>query len=91
MYFLTSKDYTIQSPYTGSSGGWSACYYNATAQGDSYTIQCTNRQTPFTRLFGVRARVIAIELREVEIYGYGSYHLLLLTVYFLTFISIVHS
>ena len=54
-------------------GGWSTCYQSLTHLGDQFNIICnTNSQTPITREFAIAARTIAIELREVQIYGYGE-------------------
>ena len=74
VYFLTNKDSTSAAPNTNGNDGWITCYYSETAKGDWYTVTCdTNYQTPITRQFGIAARVEAIELREVKIYGYGEY------------------
>ena len=54
-------------------GGWSTCYQSLTHLGDQFNIICnTNSLTPITREFAITARTRAIELREVEIYGYGE-------------------
>ena len=54
-------------------GGWSTCYQSSTHLGDQFNITCnTNSLTPITREFAIAARTKAIELREVEIYGYGE-------------------
>ena len=72
--FLTNKDSTNAAPNTDGAGGWSRCYYSETALGPQYTIHCnTSPRTPITRQFSIAARVEAIELREVQIYGYGKY------------------
>ena len=74
VYFLTNKDSTSVAPNTNGNSGWITCYYSETAKGDWYTVTCdTNYQTPITRQFSIAARVQAIELREVQIYGYGTY------------------
>ena len=71
--FLTSKNLTDEDPSTDSRSSWSTCYYSSVSMGDSYIIQCTNKQTPFTRLFSIMAtNVSAIELREVELYRHGK-------------------
>ena len=76
VYFLTNKDSTTTAPNTNGDGGWITCYYSETAKGDWYTVTCdTNYQTPITRQFGIAARVQAIELREVQIHGYGKHFL----------------
>ena len=74
VYFLTNKDSTSTAPNTNGDDGWITCYYSETAKGDWYTVSCnTNYQTPLTRQFGIAAtRVEAIELREVQIHGYGK-------------------
>ena len=74
VYFLTNKDSTTTAPNTNGNDGWITCYYSATAKGDWYTVTCdTNYQTPITRQFSISAtQVQAIELREVQIYGYGK-------------------
>ena len=73
VYFLTSKNTTSTAPNANGDGGWITCYYSETAKGDWYTVTCnTNYQTPLTRQFSIAARVEAIELREVQIYGYGK-------------------
>ena len=75
--FLTNKDSTSVAPNTDGNGGWSRCYYSSTALGHQYTVHCnTNPQTPITRQFGIAARVQAIELREVQIYGLGKHVLI---------------
>ena len=72
--FLTNKNSTSTAPNTNGDGGWITCYYSETAKGDWYTVTCnTNYQTPLTRQFGIAARVEAIELREVQIYGPSTY------------------
>ena len=78
VYFLTNKDSTSVAPNTNGNGGWITCYYSETAKGDWYTVTCdTNYQTPLTRQFGIAATgVQAIELREVQIHGYGKYILI---------------
>ena len=75
--FLTNKDSTSVAPNTNGNGGWNRCYYSSTALGPQYTIHCnTTPQTPITRQFSIAGRVQAIELREVQIYGYGKYVLI---------------
>ena len=71
--FLTNKGSTSAAPNTDGDDGWITCYYSETAKGDYYTVTCdTNYQTPITRQFSIAATgVEAIELREVQIYGYG--------------------
>ena len=75
--FLTNKDSTSVAPNRNGAGGWITCYYSSTALGPQYTIHCnTSPQTPITRQFGIAARVQAIELREVQIYGLGKHVLI---------------
>ena len=72
-YYLTDKDSSSTDPNTNGNGGWSTCYHSSRDPGDQFNITCnTNSQTPITRVFSIAARTIAIELREVEIYGYGE-------------------
>ena len=61
-------------PNTNRYGGWSRCYNSPTALGEHYNITCdTDTQTPITRQFAIAASTVAIELREVQIYGHGKY------------------
>ena len=77
VYFLTNRNSTSAAPNTNGNDGWITCYYRETAKGDWYTVTCdTNYQTPITRQFGIAATVQAIELREVQIFGYGKYVLI---------------
>ena len=85
-YYLTNKDSTSTDPNTNGNGGWSTCYHSSRDPGDQFNITCTNSLTPITRVFSIAARTIAIELREVEIYGYGENLSLNLAKY--TFIAI---
>ena len=73
VYFLTNKDTTDVAPVTNGNGGWSICYHNESALGVEYTVQCTNNQTPLTKLFSIRSNNgNSVELREVQITGYGK-------------------
>ena len=75
--FLTNKDSIIGAPKANEDDGWSTCYYSEIHLGPQYTIHCnTTPQTPLTRQFSIFAKVEAIELREVQIFGYGMYVLI---------------
>ena len=71
--FRTSKDVTSEDPINTPVGQWSICYSSSESLGDSFIVRCTNNSSPITRMFSISAiNVLAIELREVEIYGYGE-------------------
>ena len=74
VYYLTNKDTSTGEPSIDNTNGWNICYYNETALGDEYTVQCDrNFLTPFTRELSIRTiGGKSVELREVEIYGYGK-------------------
>ena len=70
------KDVSVQTnknPH-GGSGGWSTCYSSSTVRGAHYNITCNiNSVTPILRQFRITSNnTKALELREIEIYGYGK-------------------
>ena len=71
--FRTSKLVTDEDPIGTQPDHWSICYSSSKSLGDSFIVRCTNNSSPITRMFSISAiNVLAIELREVEIYGYGE-------------------
>ena len=74
VYFLTNKDTSTGEPSIDNTNGWNTCYYSETALGDDFTVQCDrNCLNPLTREFSIRTvGEVAIQLREVQIYGYGK-------------------
>ena len=70
------KDVLVQTnknPH-GGSGEWNNCYSSSTARGAHYSITCNiNPLTPVLRHFRITSNnTKALELREIEIYGYGK-------------------
>ena len=70
------KDVSVQTNTNpdGDSGGWSNCYNSSTVRGAHYNITCNiNPLTPVLRQFRITSNnTKALELREIEIYGYGK-------------------
>lgn len=77
MAFATSQQFTNAVPNGISDEDWSTCYNSSTALGDSYIVRCVNNLNPLARVFSITATQIwAMELREVEVYGYRKLVLL---------------
>ena len=74
VYFLTNKYTSDEEPNV--SGNWNICYQSEAALGADFAVQCTDNQTPVTKEFSIRTyNGRSIELRQVEVYGYGEYFL----------------